>query len=341
MTLVTVIVPVFNVEEYLDDCLASVAGQNHLELEVLLIDDGSTDSSRTIAAAWAERDPRFRVLSQDNQGSSVARNLGLDEASGEYVTFVDSDDVIDPRMVPRMLELARRADADAVILDYVDFRDAAPPFEAGDVESIDLTGIVMMTICEKPRWGTPAKLYRRHLFDGLRFPIGLKHQDLWLFPRIMSRARSAIMTSDRLYGYRQRPGSIMDQSRRVRLSTDLLTVLDDNIAFTLDDPGSGPIHDELIAAYALHASKQLERMSAAQWRRSGEFVTAYRRFAGRHWPLVRSSSVIGWPYRSLWRISMYWPFAFWVLSRSALVLKRRLLRGLRRRSTRAAASVDH
>src|SRR5689334_608108 len=108
MPRLSVVVPVYNVERYLDECLASLAAQSVGDFEAILIDDGSTDSGPAIARAWAERDPRFRVVTQANAGLGAARNAGIELARGEFLAFLDSDDKVPPDGYARMLASLER-----------------------------------------------------------------------------------------------------------------------------------------------------------------------------------------------------------------------------------------
>lgn len=117
--MISVIVPVYNAEKYLDRCIQSILGQTYKDLELLLIDDGSTDSSGIICDKYAQQDTRIRVFHKENGGASTARNLGLDEAKGEWVAFVDSDDWIEAEMYEEMLAAAQYHSVDAVYCDMV------------------------------------------------------------------------------------------------------------------------------------------------------------------------------------------------------------------------------
>lgn len=121
--LVSVVVPVYNVETYLTECVDSIVGQTYGNLELLLIDDGSKDSSGEICDDYAAKDHRVRVIHKENGGVSSARNLGIDQAQGEYLVFVDSDDRIDPTMVEKMVNAITRYRTDLVICGYERFRD--------------------------------------------------------------------------------------------------------------------------------------------------------------------------------------------------------------------------
>ena len=117
--LISVIVPVYNTEKYLDRCIQSVLAQTYTNWELLLIDDGSTDSSGTICDQYAAEDNRIRVFHKENGGVSSARNLGLDNAKGEWITFVDSDDWVEPSMLKELLAIALDNDADYVYCDLL------------------------------------------------------------------------------------------------------------------------------------------------------------------------------------------------------------------------------
>lgn len=335
MTVVSIVIPVYNVERFLDDCVASVVQQSHAELDILLIDDGSSDGSLARATAWATADPRVSVLTQRNQGSSVARNLGIASAAGDYLTFVDSDDVIHPRMVERMLGHARQADADIVVVDIVEFDTSPPEFALSDQALAGSADeILKQIVCVKPRWGTPAKLYRKSLFDsGTRFAPGILHQDMHLAPRIFAQATRGVISADRLYGYRQRHGSVMDLTRTVGIKPELVLVHQENLEFARSRLGEGPEFGEYLETYCLQLSGHLERLSlGAAWRNSEEFLRGYRRFVSRYWPEFARRPGISKAYKGLWWLSGRSPRAFRMAMGLARALKRSVLPHLRRKS---------
>ena len=101
--MISVIVPVYNVEEYLEECLESIKNQTYTNIEVILVNDGSTDGSREICERFCQKDSRFKLINQENQGQSVARNRGFKESIGQYIMFVDSDDVINTNVLEVLL----------------------------------------------------------------------------------------------------------------------------------------------------------------------------------------------------------------------------------------------
>lgn len=212
--LVSVIIPVFDVEEFLPRCVDSVLGQSYADLEVILVDDGSPDGSGVLCDSYARADDRVVVMHQDNRGLSHARNVGLSVARGVYVTFVDSDDWLHPQMVQTLVELTERQDADLAMCDYqqTDGTDDLP-VEIEAEESVH-TGLEALWMLVGP---TPvytravvscAKVYRRALFDGVLFPIGRFHEDEFTTHRLFWRSRRLAQTTARLYAYRLREGSI-------------------------------------------------------------------------------------------------------------------------------------
>jgi len=212
---VSVIVPVYRVEEYLPRCLRSLAEQTILrDIEILLIDDGSPDRSGAIADEFAEKHENARVIHKQNGGLSSARNAGIDIATGEFLMFLDSDDFLRADACEQAYRAAVETGADIVSFSVCPvFDDEVKPVKLGHAARMlrgggDIFGALVNTrgsiqeiACDK--------LYRRQLFDGLRFPPGRRHEDAFLMPHIFRRAEALYVLPEALYFYRQRPGSIM------------------------------------------------------------------------------------------------------------------------------------
>ena len=209
---ISVIIPVYNVEPYLEECLQSVAAQTFRDFEAIVVDDGSTDGSGAIAEKFAAQDARFQVVHQQNKGISATRNTGLDLAKAEFVVFVDSDDRCKPAMFETLLNAAQRDGADMAMCNYARlqggkavnvrvFSPSIPPvLDEYGYWQVDDMGLVNCVL-----WN---KIYRRSLFDGIRFKEGRCHEDLEVEHRIVSRCSKISVVKDRLYEYRQREGSI-------------------------------------------------------------------------------------------------------------------------------------
>ena len=211
--LVSVIVPVYNVEEYLGRCVDSILAQTYSNLEVILVDDGAKDSSGTICDAYAEKDPRVRVIHKENGGLSSARNAGIDVATGEYLEFVDSDDWLEPDAVESMLELALTHQVELVLGGRWDVSAQTGNKKKGlcpkTQEVISGTEMVRRIF----RWdncdsSACDKLFARRLFRDVRFPVGVVCEDVPVMYKIVLDAGRVALLDKPVYNYYHRSGSI-------------------------------------------------------------------------------------------------------------------------------------
>jgi glycosyltransferase involved in cell wall biosynthesis len=214
LPLISVILPVYRVEKYLDRCLQSITEQTYRNLEIILVDDGSPDNSGAICDAWAKKDSRIRVIHQKNSGGGPARNAGLDQASGELLAFVDSDDYIAADMFAHLYELLETG-ADVAECDYLETVDDGVVFPDATYEVTVFTPEEAMRnhiqdiIFRQVIWN---KLYRRKLSEGVRFPAGTKIDDEYFTYRLLGNAKKLVRSNKICYAYRQQEGSIMHQS---------------------------------------------------------------------------------------------------------------------------------
>lgn len=210
--LISVIVPVYKVEPYLDKCLQSITGQTYQNLEILLVDDGSPDRSGEICDRWGSRDSRIRVIHQENRGAGAARNAALDAARGELIGFVDSDDYISPRMYAHLYSLMEE-DVDIAECEMWETEgDGCPVDEAGDGECFSYSAQEAMSMHIQDTWfrqTPPNKLYRRWVLEGVRFPVGNLIDDEYFTYLAIGKARRLVHSTSRMYAYRQQPGSAM------------------------------------------------------------------------------------------------------------------------------------
>ena len=187
--LLSVIVPVYRVEQYLHKCLDSLVDQTYRNLEIILVDDGSPDTCGAICDAYAARDERIRVIHQENRGLSGARNTGLDHARGEFVAFVDSDDYLEKDMYAQLMAAAVGESADIVIGDFYMILETGISRRYSRM-SVDtpLRQVQVMVLADRIQSYLWNKLYRRSLFDGIRFERIRGFEDLLVTPRIFQRA---------------------------------------------------------------------------------------------------------------------------------------------------------
>ena len=206
--MISIIVPVYKVMPYLRQCVDSILNQSYHNVEILLIDDGSPDGCGGICDEYLKKDERIRVFHTENRGLSAARNLGLREAKGEYIGFVDSDDWIEPSMFEVLLKILEETHADIRVCDFVrepdSFAKAFQPIKAV-YQGADILNALLEKQINYTVWN---KLFRRELFDGLRFPDGKNYEDIALMHRIMYAANRVVVIPVTGYHYRVRPDSI-------------------------------------------------------------------------------------------------------------------------------------
>lgn len=201
--LVSVIVPVYNVEEYLHRCIDSLINQSYLNLEIILVDDGSSDRSSSICDEYAAKDNRIRVVHKENGGQSSARNVAMDIMCGKYVVFVDSDDYISCNMIEKFIDSSLRHNVDVVVADYTIIGNF--PKKTKEVNKdycatgIDIAKAIIRD--EYPKnfaWG---KLYKSYLFDDVRFPEGRIYEDTATIYKVVAKSSLVYCLSDSLYFY--------------------------------------------------------------------------------------------------------------------------------------------
>jgi len=209
----SIIVPVYNVEKYLEKCLDSILGQTFRDFELIIVNDGSPDDSDRIIESYKKADNRIRVINKENGGLSSARNAGIEEAKGKYLAFIDSDDWIEKEMFQCMLKKGEAAKADIV------FCDVRGEYEDGTVKTIYQQATYfpeLIVVAENPRLFLEVecfscnKLIARKLFidHAIRFPEGLLYEDVATFPRLFFKAKRLVRVPKQLYHYIIRPGAI-------------------------------------------------------------------------------------------------------------------------------------
>ena len=223
--LVSVIVPVYNVENYLEECISHIINQTYKNLEVILVNDGSTDTSALICTRWALLDNRIKVLNKLNGGLSSARNAGLDVAKGKIISFCDSDDYMHPEMLNRMLEIMERTKAEIVCCDYVStfFHELKKKVPYSIFDSNEAISYLMDDKGYKCfAWN---KIYRKELFNIIRYPEGKLFEDIETTYKIFKTANRIAYLQEPLYYYRVREGSITKTKFSVK-NYDLIEAID-------------------------------------------------------------------------------------------------------------------
>lgn len=213
--LISVIVPVYNVMKYLNQCLESITGQTYTDLEIILVDDGSTDESGNLCDDWASRDERIVVIHKQNGGLSSARNRGLQEAHGKYISCVDSDDYIDLSMYETLIDIIESQNADVVACQFVYFNDKGVFGDVATDKLYTYTGRELCNILTFPNEKYPRAIYTACTFlyknedrNKLYFEEGIYYEDVMYTINNLWNKKKTIFCDKNMYFYRMREDSI-------------------------------------------------------------------------------------------------------------------------------------
>ncbi len=235
MPKISIIVPVYNVESYLPKCINSLINQTYKNIEIILVDDGSSDNSGHICDKFAKEDKRVKVIHKENGGLSDARNKGIEIAKGSYITFIDSDDYVSPKYCEILYGLLKKYNADIAISDYQTFTEKDVILEQIINEEIVMDSKKALAnlydkdydIAMRVAWG---KLYKINLFDKIRYPKGKINEDEFVIHYLYDMAKKVVLTKSKLYYYLQRESSIMGKTFSLK-RLDALEALKDRIDF--------------------------------------------------------------------------------------------------------------
>ena len=222
---ISVIVPVYNVEQYLERCVDSIINQTYTNLEIILVNDGSTDNSGKLCDELAKKDKRIRVIHKENGGLSDARNRGVDEAESDLVGFIDSDDYIDRDMYEILLKNLNNTDADLSMCALYDVYNNTPEAQVTNKETWKLSSeqAIKMVMEAKILSVTAVnKLYRKSLFTDLKFEVGKIAEDAFIMIKLLDKCEKIVATNEKKYYYVHRENSITTQ----KFSTKFLNVIE-------------------------------------------------------------------------------------------------------------------
>ena len=226
--MISVIVPVYNVEEYLEECLDSIINQTYTDIDVILVNDGSTDNSQRICERYCEQDSRFHLINQENKGLSGARNRGMSESKGEFITFVDSDDVLKEDMLEQLMKQAT-SDIDIVECWYTNDQNeiVAPSLKDAEILFKGNSKEAIVSLCKDNivRLNAVAKLFRREVILNFPFLEGLFYEDVYGGIGILKHINKMVKINYIGYYYRVRSGSIMNREFNTK-NLDLFTICD-------------------------------------------------------------------------------------------------------------------
>ena len=219
----SIIVPIYKVEKYLDECIQSILHQTFTDFELILVDDGSPDACPQMCDAAAEQDSRVRVIHQKNGGLSAARNTGIEAARGNWLGFVDSDDFVAPDMYEKLYHAAVNAGADCAVCSVQLIHEDGSRMDTLPQWKVYGGGYTGEDILKTITWQNNApylvawnKLYRREVFRTLRYPVGRINEDVFVFAELFDTIKMVACVEQPLYFYRQRKDSIMQSKCTLR-----------------------------------------------------------------------------------------------------------------------------
>lgn len=270
---ISVIIPVYNVEKYLERCLDSVLNQSFHDIEVICVDDGSTDSSSEILDRYAVKDTRIRVIHQENRGIAAARNVGLDAATGRYISFLDSDDAQLPNLYERVFAHCPEG-VDAICFSAQEvLEEGSVALFSSDYFSVKFSGLIDMTDDDLFKLSATVwdKIFLRENIEavGLRFPEGVWYEDNAFVWNYFGVFRKAFFLHEKLYLYYRHSGSFItrDQKKQVGLAFHYIKILKNIYDFWTDQsllPAKQRTFEQL-CMYFFRASLN----SCNQWEQTG------------------------------------------------------------------------
>lgn len=252
--LVSVIIPVFNVKEYLEKCIRSVLDQSYEDLEIIIVDDGSTDGSSILCDRFPELDHRVKVIHKVNGGLSDARNAGINVASGKYFMFVDSDDTIKAETIEVMYNALRRNDCDIAVCNMLRINDK------GETSEFYCPTGKEQVLCGEKRFETlkqPSacnKLFKAELFSDVRFPVGKFYEDTFVYHVLAYKAASIVLTGFDGYYYLIRDNSILGAPKYTNRYFDFVEAVYHRAVFLADKGVKYYAEEACLSLYAATSS---------------------------------------------------------------------------------------
>lgn len=258
--MISIIVPIYNVEKYLEECLFSIQNQTYKDFECIMVNDGSPDNSAEIAQRFVDSDSRFRLIHQENGGLSVARNTGLRYVKGDYITFIDSDDMVQESMLDTLLSYMKEEVDIVECRYYSDLNSLIGPentnilFQGKGKDALE--ALVLKKNLSHNTW---AKLYRKECFDNLFFPEGLNYEDLYMYMKQLKNGHKIVRIDYVGYFYRINEQSIMNANFSKK-NLDIFSICERIEVIYANDKELQPlVYRHLFACLVYHYLNYVER----------------------------------------------------------------------------------
>ena len=294
--MISVIIPIYNAAMYLPEMLRCLSEQTERDLEIILVNDGSTDESADICLAAAQEDPRIWYVYQENAGVSAARNRALAKASGDYIALLDADDSIDSTYFEQLLGTCVSADISVCDVS-VETRSGRrlSIFSAGDQRLTALRAMELLLTRQKINSGPCGKMFRREIIADLQFPPLKAYEDILFVRDAFARANIVASTSQTAYHYYQNSGSAMDQQRKTP-SLDVVAATSDLLEYIVGHSALDPRCFYITVSHLYQYVLGLDRSTP----KGKEFVHAVRRLYRKFWTSIVKCPAFPWKERILY-----------------------------------------
>lgn len=239
--LISIVVPVYNVEKYIEKCLQSIINQTYKNIEIIVVNDGTKDNSLELAKKVQKKDKRITIISQPNAGLSAARNTGIAHAKGKYINFIDSDDYIEPTMIEELYNLVIKEKAEISICDFIEESEDGivlkEKISKNEIQIYDsVTGIKELLLQENITNHAWNKLYKKELFNNVQYPVGQLMEDISTTYKLFSNSNKIVYSDKKLYHYIQRGTSILGNVNPKRIKDQYFAIQDRNKKLQIQYP---------------------------------------------------------------------------------------------------------
>lgn len=305
--MISVIVPVYNVEEYLEECLESIRKQTYQDIEVILVNDGSTDGSHAICERYCQMDKRFRLINQKNQGQSVARNRGVKESLGEYIMFVDSDDVVSLGLLEQLMKYM----SDGIDIEECNITEDihclnSEGKEIG-VKELDSNEALYECFNHGVSWSPVAKLYRREIVEKVPFLENLIYEDFYTGIVSLKYIHKMRKINYIGYYYRYHTSSTMNQKYSEK-NLDIFKVGEKLLEEFREDNWLPYVGNMLFLVGIGHFKKYNIRVGHPYYQLYIDEINKYAKIAKKSSDIFNSSKLLRWySYSSKYFFSLYYP----------------------------------
>lgn len=270
MPMISVIIPMYNAERYVEKCIQSLLNQTYRDLEIIIVNDGSKDRSQEICEKYANQDKRITLINTENRGAGSARNTGIEIAKGEYISFIDSDDYVCPDYYERLLNMLQKTDADIAIGRYerISEHDEMQFVNTGEIkECTNMEELMILYGEDEDKYINAVlvtnKLYKHELFEeNIRFPIRRLIDDEFIIYKLIYKSKKIAYTDDVMYAYVQSDSSVMRTNFKEQRVYDTIDVYDEVYSFFKEN-GTEELNKKILIRYLSYCVELAQKTSTS------------------------------------------------------------------------------